>query len=321
MKKLFSFTFYFKKFKNPQKLIIFFFLPNVLFAQIAIDTVGVDNQAMVDIASKNKAVLFPRIEGITDLNDVSFLKEKHDSLIPNGLFIYNESSLPESIQKGFYYWDNNKWNFLINSESVYSRLTIDHVIETRTTAPTLIKNFFGNDVNLPIVKYNDEIVVQDGFTWLEMEGLDHSFEIIENSNNNVFVKMSGTAQYAPSNYNNLAVGISLGIFLQSLDDEDKEFKLKGISSRNLDNVRESDCTLFAYNIQASIGELTPGRYRIKSFVAGNKNYNNSELITNKWVTVGGKSTTEPFSSNSECANSSNDVLIARQIIVISSSKN
>ena len=50
--------------------LMFLLFANALFAQIAIDSVGVDIQTIVDVTSHNKTVLLPRIEGIKDETDL-----------------------------------------------------------------------------------------------------------------------------------------------------------------------------------------------------------------------------------------------------------
>lgn len=307
---------------NKNKFFIFFiFYANILFAQIAIDSIGVDQQTIIDIATPNKAVLFPRIDNIIDKDDISFLKENWPEAVPEGLLIYNNSTLQPALAKGYYYWDSSKWNQLIDDEAVYSRLTIDKVSNTQTRKASYIKNFFPNNESLPIAKFNDNLIMDNGFTWVELDGLDYTFDIINNHHNNVFVKVSGIAQYASSNYNNLITGMNLGVFLQHVNGVDDEFRLQGISVKNSDNSRNSNCHLFNYSLQIAIGKLSPGTYRIKSFVSGNRNFNNDEEIRDKWITVGGKSTTDNSFTNADCSNSTDEELVARQTVVISESEN
>jgi len=307
---------------NKSNFFLFFlFYANALFAQIAIDSTGVDKQTIIDITTPNKAVLFPRIDNIMNKNDLSFLKENWLDATPEGLLVYNNSILEESLERGYYYWSNNQWNLLIDDDTVYSRLTIDKVSNTQTKKASYIKNFFANNEHLPIAEFNDSINRQNGFTWVELDGLDYTFDIINNHHNNVFVKVSGIAQYASSNYNNLITGMNLGVFLQHVNGVDNKFRLQGISVKNSDNSRNSNCHLFNYSLQIAIGKLSPGTYRIKSFVSGNRNYNNQDEIRDKWITVGGKATTDNTSTNADCTNSTNEQLVARQTVVIIESEN
>ncbi|GGF04678.1 hypothetical protein GCM10010984_22450 [Chishuiella changwenlii] len=303
--------------------LMFLLFANVLFAQIAIDSVGVDIQTIVDVTSHNKTVLLPRIEGIKDETDLSFLKEDNKNEVPIGLLVYNKSTRPSSLEKGYYYWSNDKWNLLIDDQSVYSRFTIDKVNNTQTTSPVFIKKFFSKEVPFPVAEFDDFVTTLGGLHWVELEGLDYTFEIENNYHNNVFVKVSGSAQYASSTFENLIFGMNIGVFLQRIDEDGTEgrFRLQGISTINRDNIRNSNCFLFNYAIQSVIGKLEPGKYRIKSYVSGNRNYNNEIEIVDKWITLGGKSITDNNSSNADCTNSSNDQLIGRQTVVISESEN
>lgn len=307
---------------NKNKFILFFLVcANLLFAQIAIDSAGVDRYAVVDIATENKAVLFPRVSNIFSEQDLSFFKVNQPEGVPAGLLVYNNSLLRSSLVRGHYYWDNGTWSQLVDDESVFSKLEIDKVNNTQTSEASYIKEFFANNVTPPNGEFNDNLIVENSFKWVELVGLDYTFEIKNRNHSNVFVKVSGVGQYAPSEYTNLILGMNLGVFLQRIDEEDDRFKLQGMSTTRLNNILNSNCHLFSYGLQVPIGELPIGKYRIKSYVSGERNFENNKDIIDKWITVGGKSLSENGSSNTDCPNSNNDQLIARQTVVVTITEN
>lgn len=84
-----------------------------LSAQVGIGTANPDPSAILHIQSTNKGVLLPKVDlqNLTDKYTVSNPKE--------GLLVYNERYDDQNnLRKGFYIWDNEKWDKVENQSDV-----------------------------------------------------------------------------------------------------------------------------------------------------------------------------------------------------------
>ncbi|WP_435354375.1 hypothetical protein [Emticicia sp. SJ17W-69] len=65
--------------------------------------------AMLDVASKNKGVLIPRVS-LTSTSDITTIVSPATSLL-----VYNTATVgipPNNVSPGYYYWTGTKWNLL-----------------------------------------------------------------------------------------------------------------------------------------------------------------------------------------------------------------
>lgn len=84
-----------------------------LSAQVGIGTANPDPSAILHIQSTNKGVLLPKVDlqNLTDKYTVSNPKE--------GLLVYNERYDDQNnLRKGFYIWDNEKWDKVENQSDI-----------------------------------------------------------------------------------------------------------------------------------------------------------------------------------------------------------
>ena len=94
-------------------LFVFFFSITGLSAQVGIGTANPDPSAILHIQSTNKGVLLPKVDlqNLTDKYTVSNPKE--------GLLVYNERYDDQNnLRKGFYIWDNEKWDKVENQSDI-----------------------------------------------------------------------------------------------------------------------------------------------------------------------------------------------------------
>lgn len=91
---------------------VFLGLSFTMQAQVGIGTPDPATSAELDIVSKTRGVLIPRIE-LTNINVFQPLEGTPEE----SLLIFNTSD-NENISKGFYYWANNQWNLIINKEEL-----------------------------------------------------------------------------------------------------------------------------------------------------------------------------------------------------------
>ena len=94
-------------------LFVFFFSITGLSAQVGIGTANPDPSAILHIQSTNKGVLLPKVDlkNLTDRNTVNGPTE--------GLLVYNKTvNSANNLRKGFYIWDNEKWDKVENQSDV-----------------------------------------------------------------------------------------------------------------------------------------------------------------------------------------------------------
>lgn len=74
-----------------------------------------DDSQILKIVSQNKGVLLPNVS-IPDLNNAAPVSSPANSLI-----VYNTNT---TTGKGFYYWQNNRWNPFLNTTNIYKYLRL-----------------------------------------------------------------------------------------------------------------------------------------------------------------------------------------------------
>jgi predicted nucleic acid-binding Zn ribbon protein len=108
-------------------------LPFILFlcfftelqAQFGIGTREPNVSAQLDVVSKNRGVLIPRVE-LTGLSDQKTIENGN----VDGLMVYNITD-NSSIKPGFYYWNNGFWNRIL-SESIADDTVVFYDKEERS---------------------------------------------------------------------------------------------------------------------------------------------------------------------------------------------
>ena len=104
---------------SPQKIFIFFclisFISLDLYSQVGIGTTSPHASSVLDIKSSDSGVLIPRI-ALDSTLDTSSISSPEISLL-----VYNTSSFND-LSPGFYFWNGNKWNRIVDSELVYGEI-------------------------------------------------------------------------------------------------------------------------------------------------------------------------------------------------------
>ena len=99
-------------------LVVFFFSITGLSAQVGIGTSNPDPSSILHIESNNKGVLLPKVD-LKNLRDRNTVKGPTE-----GLLVYNKTvNSANNLRKGFYIWDNEKW------DKVENQSDIDEVME------------------------------------------------------------------------------------------------------------------------------------------------------------------------------------------------
>ena len=108
-------------------LVLLFGFGTATYAQVGVGTLVPNASAMLDVVANNKGVMISRVP----------LKGTNDSTtISNGnvesLLVYN-TQLIADVKPGYYYWLNNKWNRLVNTDDVTNALSISSIV-TKTSS-------------------------------------------------------------------------------------------------------------------------------------------------------------------------------------------
>jgi len=89
--------------------LLFLFLGNFVSAQVGIGTREPNPASALDIVAKDKGILLPRIQLLSE-QDKSAIVNPEESLL-----VYNTGST--SLVAGFYYWSNAKWTQLLAGDN------------------------------------------------------------------------------------------------------------------------------------------------------------------------------------------------------------
>lgn len=107
----------FRTIKNPFRnfgfIILFIFCASIAYAQQGIGTDTPNKSAALDIKSEKRGLLIPRVE-LSSLTNYSPITENQT----NSLLVYNTEDVDDDLYQGYYYWNDNKWNRLINQEDL-----------------------------------------------------------------------------------------------------------------------------------------------------------------------------------------------------------
>ncbi|ADF53055.1 Hep_Hag family protein [Zunongwangia profunda SM-A87] len=94
-------------------LVVFFFSITGLSAQVGIGTSNPDPSSILHIESNNKGVLLPKVD-LKNLRDRNTVKGPTE-----GLLVYNKTvNSANNLRKGFYIWDNEKWDKVENQSDI-----------------------------------------------------------------------------------------------------------------------------------------------------------------------------------------------------------
>ncbi len=87
-------------------------------AQVGIGTKTPSSAAMLDIVSKDKGVLIPRV---ALKSNKTFDPIKGDAQANSGLLVFNTNKAPESsLSEGFYFWTGTSWERIANTSEILS---------------------------------------------------------------------------------------------------------------------------------------------------------------------------------------------------------
>jgi len=105
-------------------------------AQTGIGTPLPHGTAELEVSSKNKGVLIPRVELVNE----SDTKTVNGGVYPESLMVYNTGVGVSQIEAGFYFWNKTKWSALISNSTLYK-----YIKETAKDGNVTITTIDGKD--------------------------------------------------------------------------------------------------------------------------------------------------------------------------------
>jgi hypothetical protein len=177
-------------------LVLLFGFGTATYAQVGVGTLVPNASTILDVVANNKGVMISRVP----------LKGTNDSTtISNGnvesLLVYN-TQLVADVKPGYYYWLNNKWNRLVNTDDVTNALSISSIVTKTSNYDAL-----ATDETILIDATSSSVTVTLPAAALSL-GKKFSIKKIDTSNNNVIIKsVSGAIDTMTS--------ISGGLWLQT----------------------------------------------------------------------------------------------------------
>src|SRR5690606_1259478 len=98
-------------------LFCFFFLE--ISAQVGIGTTNPDASSVLDVESTNAGVLIPRVVLTSTLVSAPIMTPPATSLL---VYNTNTTTGANRVTPGFYFWRNDRWNRLNDSDKVYGEI-------------------------------------------------------------------------------------------------------------------------------------------------------------------------------------------------------
>lgn len=310
-----------------KKYLLALLIQPFLFAQIGINKTNINANSVFETGATNQGILFPRIKTVQSLTDVSFLKTP---TVPSGLTIYNEGTptgTNSDIGSGFYYWENAKWNYIIDFKNITSRLTVNQLFSVTSSgnSPLNVSSFTTEAAQLPAISYQETPTA--GKTWSLIPETTMDFTVTENTN---YVQMFGSGNAQSASNNTITTGsqksrtltFNIGIFIKK--STETNYHLYSVGTFGTGEV--STCSIIPYITSSTITNLSPGTYSVALFAYGRKNYytvgtTNTEYGANSNLTFGGHNAAGVSSNNGACNNTDKVNMRSNLNIVVTNIKN
>ncbi|ACU07021.1 hypothetical protein FIC_00563 [Flavobacteriaceae bacterium 3519-10] len=211
-----------------------------------------DDSEILRIVSANKGVLLPNVS-IPDLHSAAPVSAPANSLI-----VYNTNNMTG---KGFYYWQNSKWNPILDTTNIYKYLGIVRSESAVSTAGV-------NDAStISGVSYTLG-EAPSAHDWQLIPGLAKTISIYS-LQNTVSISGSGVAQVNTVSGGNTFMSYSIGLFVDS--------KLKSV--RNFIITGKKNCLYNDFNVYFNVEMDTTGNHLIELRETLRVNQTSSQSIT------------------------------------------
>ena len=264
------------------KFLLLYIISSLTFAQIGVNKTNVNVNSAFETGATNQGVLIPRIPIVKNLTDKTFLNLPSET-IPDGLLIFCEGGT-EGLGSGYYFWQNNQWNYVLDLKNIQNRLDITRLYSSTTdgNTPTVVSQFFSNSSNptltvelLPALPYKSNTNLSNT-KWNPIQGTDLDFQVLQ-TNNTVSVTVNGNAQTGSNNYiaggNDIqayTLGFNIGVFIKKKGASDSTYELHTVGT--FANGALLSCLVTPYTVTSVIKIDQVGDYTAKVFIMGRRNF-------------------------------------------------
>ncbi len=264
------------------KFLLLYIISSLTFAQIGVNKTNVNVNSAFETGATNQGVLIPRIPIVKNLTDKTFLNLPSET-IPDGLLIFCEGGTG-SLGSGYYFWQNNQWNYVLDLKNIQNRLDITRLYSSTTdgNTPTVVSQFFSNSSNptltvelLPALPYKSNTNLANT-KWNPIQGTDLDFQVLQ-TNNTVSVTVNGNAQTGSNNYiaggNDIqayTLGFNIGVFIKKKGASDSTYELHTVGT--FANGALLSCLVTPYTVTSVIKIDQVGDYTAKVFIMGRRNF-------------------------------------------------
>lgn len=207
-------------------------------AQVGIGTnvTTFDNSEVLKIAAANKGVLLPNVS-IPNLNNPAPVTSPASSLL-----VYNTNN---TTGKGFYYWQNNKWNPILDTTNIFKYLGI---VRSESAVSTS-----GVNDSTPITGVSYTLGESpSAHDWQLIPSLSKTISLYSGQNT-VSISGSGVAQVNSSSWDNTFMSYSIALFVDN--------KLSGV--RNFIINGNKSCLYNDFNVFFNVSNLSTGNHLIE----------------------------------------------------------
>lgn len=130
-------------------LVVLLFLVKYTYAQVGIGTDSPNISAQLELLSSDKGLLIPRLELTSTLDASTVTNGNVESLL-----IYNTTVISD-VTKGFYYWEGDKWEKILNESAIK-----DLLVSLNITPTSLYTEAFTETGTTPIAHKLTKIVAE-----------------------------------------------------------------------------------------------------------------------------------------------------------------
>ncbi|WP_334126855.1 hypothetical protein [Empedobacter brevis] len=262
------------------KFLLFIGVSSLTFAQIGINKTTINANSVFETSATDQGILIPRIPVVKNLTDKTFLNLPAETL-PDGLLIYCEGG-SGSIGSGYYFWQNNQWNYILDLKNLQNRIDITRLYTATTTGntPGIVKNFYKNlsksnssEVEtIPQLDYNNSLSVA---RWTAIPETEVDFQIAQ-TDNTITLTTYGNAQTGSnsyintvSDYSSRTLTFNIGIFIKAKGADDSAYRLYSVGS--FANSARKACLVTPFTVSTVINLSQAGNYTAKVFALGRRN--------------------------------------------------
>ncbi|MFD2567419.1 hypothetical protein [Pseudotenacibaculum haliotis] len=131
------------------------FMSTITYAQVGVGTSTPNTSAQLEVVSLDKGILIPRI-ALTGSTDATTIANGN----VNSLLVYNTATVGTDLTPGYYYWENSRWNRVVNQDDVARFETVTSLSLNSTSGILSYNDEDGTttDINLATVIDNFETV-------------------------------------------------------------------------------------------------------------------------------------------------------------------